>query len=322
MPGAGLVGEDLLDALAVFALQQFDLVDAPFDAGGLGGINFEFLGILAQAALEFLDLDPGRFEAGETLGDGGIEALQFAEASLGIAEIRRSGAEEIDRLIRVLDEARAVLRLPVALLQLRDLGRIERGVGDLLDLEAEQFDLLIADEALVAEFIELVFCRGQGLVGRAIGAPLGRGVGVGIEHRELAILRKERLVLVRTVQVDEQTAERFEKRKSAGRAIHELLVAGAENPFHHERIAFAGLKAAALEEGVDEVEIRIELENRLDRAEGFTRADEIVIGPFAEDELQGADDHRFARAGLAGHADKAGSEFPGEVVDEGEVLDF
>lgn len=208
------------------------------------------------------------------------------------------------------------------MLQLPHFRRIELGRGDFLDLETEQFDLLIADEALVAEVVELVLRRGPGLIGGAVSAALGRGVGVGIEHGELPILREERLMLVRAMQIDEQSAEGFQERERAGRAVHELFVARAEDAFHHQRIAFAGLEAAAFEEGVDEVEIRIELEDRLDGAERFARADEIVVRALAEDQLQRADDHGLAGTRLAGDPDEARAELPGEVVDEGEILDF
>jgi hypothetical protein len=147
-------------------------------------------------------------------------------------------------------------------------------------------------------------------------------MGVGIEHGELAVLREQRLVLVRPVQVDEEAPERLQQREGAGRAIDELLVPRAEDPLHHERVPLAGFEASVLEEGVDLVEVRVELEDRLDRTEALAGADEVVVGPLAEDELERTDDHRLAGAGLAGDADEAGPELPGEVVDEGEVLDF
>ena len=134
---------------------------------------------------------------------------------------------------------------------------------------------------------------------------LGPGVRVGIEHGELTVLREKRLMLVRSVQIDEVAAERFQDREGAGRAVHELLVTAAETAFHDERISLTGLEAAVLEERIDLIKIGGQLKDSLDRAEAFARANEVVIGALAEDELESPDDHRLARAGLAGHTDEA-----------------
>ena len=129
-------------------------------------------------------------------------------------------------------------------------------------------------------------------------------------------------MFVRPVEIDKVATQRLQNGEGAGRAIDELLIAAPEETFYHEGVSLAGFEAAVFEEGIDEVEVRGQFENSLDRAERLPGADEIVIRPFSEDKFQGTDDHGFAGTGLTGDPDEAGTELPGEIIHEGEVLDF
>ncbi len=61
------------------------------------------------------------------------------------------------------------------------------------------------------------------------------------------------------------------------------------------------------------------VETRLHRAGVRAGADQGFVGALAQQELEGADDDRFARAGLAGDGGKPGSERPLEVLDQREI---
>ncbi len=70
------------------------------------------------------------------------------------------------------------------------------------------------------------------------------------------------------------------------------------------------------------VKIVTEFKDSFDAAMTFARADEVVVSALAKYELQRTNNHRFAGSSLAGDADETTTQFPGEIIDECEVLDF
>ena len=66
-------------------------------------------------------------------------------------------------------------------------------------------------------------------------------MGEGVEQRELTLRRKKRLVIVRSVKIDEFVAEIFQDGEGRGRAIDELAVcAGYGKRALENQIAVAG----------------------------------------------------------------------------------
>ena len=160
-------------------------------------------------------------------------------------------------------------------------------------------------------------------VRRAVGLGILLRAGVGVEHVELALLREQRLVVVRAVQVDEVLAERFEHGQGRWRAVDKLFIAPrcADDAADDELVVLAGVEPGLLEHGVDLGGL-LQVEHRLDGAAVFAAADQPAVGALPEHEFQCADDDRFPGAGLAGDAHQAAAELPGEFFDQGEVLDF
>ena len=113
-------------------------------------------------------------------------------------------------------------------------------------------------------------------------------------------------------------------RRECRRTVDELPVAtgAAEHAFEDKRITVARLEPGVAEQVIDRIEIRRQLKHGFDRATGLAVANQIVICPLAEDELKRADDHRLAGARFTGHADQSGTDFPGQIVDQGEVFYF
>ena len=65
----------------------------------------------------------------------------------------------------------------------------------------------------------------------------------------------------------------------------------------------------------------LHVETGFHRARVRPGADEALVGALAQEQLQSADDDRFARAGLARDRDKAGRELPVEFFDQSQVFD-
>jgi len=149
-----------------------------------------------------------------------------------------------------------------------------------------------------------------------------RGVGVGVEHRELAVGGKQRLVVVRAMQVHEVIAEALEQGERDRRIVDKLAVGGlADQAAHDELGIIAGVQAAIGEDDIDFSRVA-EFEHGLDGTRVLAGADQGFVRALAEDQLEGADNDRLAGTGLTGHADQARTEFPDEFIDQGQIADF
>ena len=65
----------------------------------------------------------------------------------------------------------------------------------------------------------------------------------------------------------------------------------------------------------------LDLEARLHGARVRPGANQALLGAFAQQQLQSADDDGFARPGLAGDGGKTGRKLPVEVIDQREIFD-
>ncbi len=157
----------------------------------------------------------------------------------------------------------------------------------------------------------------------AVGLGVPLGTRVGVEHVELALLGEQRLVVVGAVEVDQVLPERFQHRQRAWRTVDELFVAtaGADDAADDELLVLARVEPRLLEHRVDLGRL-LQIEYRLDRAAALAAAHQPAVGALAEHEFQCSDDDRFPRSRLAGDADEAAAEIPGQFFDQGEVLDF
>ncbi len=95
---------------------------------------------------------------------------------------------------------------------------------------------------------------------------------------------------------------------------------GGEDALHDQLRLLARLDALLFELRVQRARV-LDFEDRLDGAALRAGADERLVRALAEDELERADDDRFARARLAGDRGEAGPKLPGELLDEGEIAD-
>ena len=140
----------------------------------------------------------------------------------------------------------------------------------------------------------------------AVAPERGIRPGVGIEHRELALGRKQRLVVVRPVQVDQVVAEPLQQAQRHRRIVDELPVAA--RPITRRTISCSSSQRSSPPSSSTAFDRRrvAQREHRLDRAAVRAAADQPLVGALAEHQLQRADDHRLAGPGFAGHADQPG----------------
>jgi len=127
-------------------------------------------------------------------------------------------------------------------------------------------------------------------------------------------------VVVGSVEIDKEVAKGAEEGEGAGGAVDELATRafGGEGSFEEQATVFAGFGPVFFEEG-GEGRIRGMVEDGFDGAGVGTGADEALVGAFAEEESEGADEDGFARAGLAGDGGETGPGLPRDVFDEGEI---
>ena len=124
-------------------------------------------------------------------------------------------------------------------------------------------------------------------------------------------------MIMRAVHVDEPFADLLKDRERGGAAVHKLTVtaSGGEGSFEKELIVFAGLEAVFLEESA---QWGVELggvKRGFDSALIGLSADERAVGPFAQHEIECANQDGLACPRLAADGVVAGAEPECEVGD-------
>ena len=326
--GGGLLlpGDHVGQGGAILALEGFDQVDPILQGLGSGRIEVEFGEVAGEGAGQFLQFHRGGGQALERLGHRRVEFLKFTGQPLYLAEPVEDGFLRLRQQTRHragrLREPGAVGGPAVALDQVGLFVGAQACGIDLMDLVAQQLEFLLRRALRVPQDLEGVARLLPGLPGRGIGRAVGFRPGPGVEHAELAVAGKQRLVVVRAVEVDELVAELPHDLERGRRAIGELAVGsgGGEGSFQHQLPAIAGLDPRPGQDGVEAGGIG-QLENRFDRALVGPRAQQGAVGPVAQDQREGPQDDGLAGPGLAGDGDEARAGFPGQAFDEGQVLD-
>ena len=126
-------------------------------------------------------------------------------------------------------------------------------------------------------------------------APQRARLGKAVEQLALFVDREERLVIVRPVEIDERSAQRVEHGQRCGAGVDELPVGpgAGEGPLEDELVAVARLHALCFEPAV-ELRVLGKLEDGFHRAAVGAGADEALVGAFAQDQLERAENDRLA----------------------------
>ena len=221
-----------------------------------------------------------------------------------------------------LDEPSAVRGQRIPRLEGFLLVGLEFGGLDFGDLMAQQFEFAVQRGLVGGEAGVFLAQAGEAAPDGHVLLAGGLGAAVGVEQIELAFGAEQGLVVVRAVQVHEQVAELLEDREGGRRTVDELPVAARrrEGAFDDQVALHATFQAVFLEFGVERAAI-VHVETRFHGAGVRAGADEALVGAFAQEQFQRAQDDGLARAGLAGDGDEAGGELPFEFLDQGEVFD-
>src|SRR5205809_2227875 len=141
-----------------------------------------------------------------------------------------------------------------------------------------------------------------------------------IEQGQLSFGRKQRLVIVRPMEIDKFISEIFEDRQCRWRSIDELARAtgSREAPFN-DKLVLAWLDPSFHELRIELLQI-LSGKNGFHRAKICTGANKRLIRAFTEQKLQRPDDDRFACPSLSGDGDKSGAHLPLKFFHQSEIF--
>ncbi len=197
----------------------------------LGGIEIEILRVPIECARDFGQLDHGRGVRPRTFRQAGIDLFQLAQEALRFRELVQDGVVDFGKLPRnrgcKLDQAPAVARPAIAVVNLFFLVRLEPGRADFLDLVAEQLHFLLAHRSGAAQGFFLRPERLPAAKSILAGALQRLRVGKAVEQGELAFRGEERLVIVRPMQIDQLVADRLEQGERGRGAVDEMPAVSA-----------------------------------------------------------------------------------------------
>ncbi len=327
-PGGGLLArfDDLFDGRSILALERLQQVDAFFEFGELCRVEVELFRVVDQSARQVFQLHHHRgVRRGHRRG-GGVDLFEFAQQAGGLGEPMHDGRLAFGEFLRdtrgEFDEPPAVRRQRVAGLEPGLLVGPQLGGLNLRNLVPQKLQFAVQRSLVGREVAMLQPQRPQPVPDFLVLQPRRLGPAESVEQIELPLGAQERLVVVRPMQIDQKVAQLLEHGERRRRAVDELPVAArlGEGALDDERAVDAAFQAVSVEFRVELVAI-LHVERAFDRAGVRAGANLPFVGAFAQQELERADDDRFARPGFTRDGDEAGREVPVEFFDERQVFD-
>ncbi len=158
---------------------------------------------------------------------------------------------------------------------------------------------------------------------RLVGRPLRPGPGVAVQQPGLLLPGKEGLVIVRSVQINQKIPQQLEQTEGGWGAVDELAAraGGGKGSLEQELSLAAWLHPVLAQQGVDRCGFG-QVEDRFDGADLRSGPDQRAVAPFAQQQLQGAEEHRLAGSGFTGDGVESGARLPGDLLHEGEVANL
>jgi hypothetical protein len=132
---------------------------------------------------------------------------------------------------------------------------------------------------------------------------------------------EERLVIVLTVEIDQERPERAERADRARFSIEPSDRSTFGHHFSLDKEEVLGEVYAKFRALFAEGRLAREIEDDLDARLGGTGSDEFGVGSFAHGEFDGVNKQRFARASLTGQRGEARSHLELGAFDDGQILD-
>ena len=130
-------------------------------------------------------------------------------------------------------------------------------------------------------------------------------------------------MLVRPMHINQFLAQRRKRLKRRGGTIDELAVCpgGSEDAFDYQLMIRACFQSILFKKRWRHAATVLQIENGFDRATIATSAQKRAVSPLAQQEVEGANDDGFARAGLAGDDVVAGLQLQGQIGNQRQILD-
>ena len=199
------------------------------------------------------------------------------------------------------------------------LSRHEAGFRDFAHLFAETI-LQIRATALGQEVLQLTPGGRDGFPRLLKGLPLPKRIAEPVQQEGLFRSGKERLVIVRTVQIDEMGTEIAQQREVAGGTIEKLpsTALRGDGSLEDEFPFLARLDARFLQKSMHG-RIRQDVEDRLKTCGGCPGPHQSPVGPLTEKELQGTENDRLTGTGLASDSGESRRKIPLQGLNEGQV---
>jgi hypothetical protein len=122
--------------------------------------------------------------------------------------------------------------------------------------------------------------------------------------------------------INQFLAQGGEHLEGGGGTVDELAVGpgGGEDAFEDQLMIRARFQAIFFKKAGRHAAVVVEVENGFDRATVAAGAQEGAIGPFAQEQVERADDDGFARAGFAGDDIVAGLQLQSQIGNQGQIL--
>lgn len=325
------MGQDRRDGAAVLALEPGDRLQPLVDPLQLGRVGVERVEVAAQLGRQVVGLDPQRpqplgepIELGVDPGDPVERRLPDRHARPGRAVLgaQRLAGEE-GRLAQRLD-------VPQPLAGRGQVVALALDRGDLVDLaqlEPQQVELPLADARRLAQLLEpparVALGRVRGSVRLAsVEVAAAQRLAEAVEQPQLGRWREQPPGLVLAVEGEQRGPDLAQVGRRGGATGQERPRAsfGRDAPGEHQLLGVGGQPVGDLRRERGEA-VGVEREDPLDPGLARTGAHDPALGLGAEQQVERAGEHRFARAGLPGHDVQSGDEVQFGPLDQEQVLD-
>ena len=145
--------------------------------------------------------------------------------------------------------------------------------------------------------------------------------GEGVQHVALRIGRKQKLLIVLSVDIGQPGREILQQRHRHRAAADEgARLAAGQNLALDEQLAILDLEAGGLQQPADGGLVA-DVEDAGHARAGFAGADHVGRGAAAQQQAEGIHHDGFAAAGFAGQQIEPGVEADAQALDHGVVFD-
>lgn len=318
--------DDFLKRRAILALEGMDDVKAFLEFEQTGGIDVELVGVVREVALQIVQAADELLVLGNEIRGAGIDALQFLQGAAQLSGLGEQGsfvfAQEVQGRLAQFQKLRCIAGALIFLLNPLLLFRMKFGRRDFVYLKTEEIQLLGVSLFVDDERGFLSFECGTTMDEFGKGIALPFQAAESVEDRKLTGGVEERLMVMRAMHIDEPLTDGAESGERGGRTVDKLAIGAGtgKGALENELAIFDRFETVFVEKGFERSLEPGDVKYGFDGTGIAATADECAVGAFAQNEVQGADDDGFARAGFAGDGIVAWLDFQSQVGHQSKVF--